>query len=215
VLLKLVHEFASLPWVYDRIQQAVGVKKVYAKLAPHLGAGREQELVLDIGGGTGSLKIHCAPSQRYVCLDIEWPKLQGFRAKFPEESGILGDATCLPIASGSVDTAICMFVAHHLDDELLRKMFSEVERTLRPGGRLLLLDPILDVGRIAGRILWKLDRGSFPRTPAILKRALEQRFALEHWSEFAVWHKYVLGIVRKREQVPPAKLPRGPGGSAF
>jgi ubiquinone/menaquinone biosynthesis C-methylase UbiE len=199
MLLELAHRIASHPWVYDKIQRAAGVSRVYAKLAPLLLSGSENQLVLDIGGGTGTLKNHCSPSHRYVCLDIEWKKLQGFRGKFPKGLGIWGDAANLPISSGSVDTVICMFVAHHLDDELLPRVLSEVERTLRAGGRVILLDPVMDMRRIAGRILWKLDRGSFPRTPAILKSVLEQRFALVHWDQFAVWHGYILGVGRKRE----------------
>lgn len=198
MLLKLAHRLASHPWVYDRIQNAAGVSEVYAKLAPHLRNGPANTLVLDVGGGTGSLKNYCSPGDRYVCLDIEWEKLTGFRGKFPQGQAIWGDATHLPIAAGSVDTAICMFIAHHLSDDLLPLMLNELERTLRTGGRVILLDPVLDRERLAGRILWSLDRGSFPRSSSVLARLLEQRFALEHWDEFAVWHRYVLGIGRKR-----------------
>jgi ubiquinone/menaquinone biosynthesis C-methylase UbiE len=197
--LKLAHKVASHPWVYDRIQSAVGVSQVYAKLAPHLLSAPDNALVPDIGGGTGSLKRYCSPRHRYVCLDIEWEKLQGFRGKFSEGDGIWGDATRLPIAHRSVDTAICMFVAHHLNDDLLPTMLSEVDRTLRPGGRVILVDPVMDPQRMAGRILWKLDRGSFPRTVSTLRRTMQQRFAIEHWDEFAVWHHYVLGIGRKHQ----------------
>jgi ubiquinone/menaquinone biosynthesis C-methylase UbiE len=198
MLLKVAHRIASHPWVYDKIQKTVGVNKVYARLEPVLQRAGAGDLVLDIGGGTGTLKNHCAADTRYVCLDIEWDKLEGFRSKFPHGNGIWGDATSMPISSGSVDTAICMFVAHHLDDELLPKMLGEVQRTLRPGGRVILLDPIFDRKRTAGRILWKLDRGSFPRTPSILKEILSKRFDLEHWDQFAVWHGYILGVGRKR-----------------
>jgi len=78
-------------------------------------------------------------------------------------------------------------------------MLSEVDRPLQPGGRVILVDPVLDDERVAGRMLWKLDRGSFPRTASNLRRIMEQRFAFEHWDEFAVWHGYVLGIGRKRQ----------------
>jgi len=199
MLLTLAHKIASHPWVYDQIQNAVGVSRVYAKLAPHLRNAPENALVLDVGGGTGSLKSYCSPEHRYVCLDIEWKRLERFRGKFPQGQAIWGDATGMPIATSSVDTAICMFISHHLNDDLLLTMLSEVERTLRPGGRLILVDPVLDDQRVAGRMLWKLDRGSFPRTASVLKRIMEQRFALEYSEEFAVWHGYVLGVGRKRE----------------
>ena len=197
MLLKLIHSIARRPAIYDLIQRTVGVRHVYARLEPVLQGG-DSGLVLDIGGGTGTLRNYCSAADRYVCLDLEWDKLEGLRAKFPQGDAIQGDAVRLPISSGSVDTAICMFVAHHLDNELFPRMLGEVSRVLRPGGRLILLDPVFDRKRLAGRMLWRLDRGSFPRTSTVLKQALEERFALRHWDQFAVWHGYVLGVGSKR-----------------
>ena len=55
-----------------------------------------------------------------------------------------GDAMALPIADGSVDVAAqsCLFNIFHSDD--LKRALSEISRVLRPGGRLLLSDPICE-----------------------------------------------------------------------
>jgi ubiquinone/menaquinone biosynthesis C-methylase UbiE len=197
MLLRLIHHVASYAWIYDRIQRAVGVDKLYAKLQVRLNGDSAPARLLDVGGGTGTLKKICPPACQYICLDIEEEKLKGFRRKWPTGQAIWGDATCMPIASESLDAVICMMVAHHLSDDLLPKMLNEVRRILRPGGRFLLLDPVYDKKRLPGRILWRLDRGSFPRTPGILRPLVEQHFELIHRDQFSIYHSYFFAIGRK------------------
>ena len=59
---------------------------------------------------------------------------------------------------------------------------------------MILLDAVLNKQRLAGRILWKLDRGSFPRAEEDLRKRLEDRFKVIHWDKFAIYHEYVFGI---------------------
>ena len=56
-----------------------------------------------------------------------------------------GDALDLPIGDASVDLAAqnCLFNIFHADD--LRRALSEMYRVLRPGGKLLLSDPVCEV----------------------------------------------------------------------
>ena len=55
-----------------------------------------------------------------------------------------GDATSLPIADETIDVAAqnCLFNIFHDDD--LKRALSEMNRVLRPGGRLILSDPICE-----------------------------------------------------------------------
>lgn len=46
----------------------------------------------------------------------------------------------LPLAEASVDAALCMLVLHHVDK--LQPCFDQIARTLRPGGRLVVLDMV-------------------------------------------------------------------------
>jgi hypothetical protein len=59
---------------------------------------------------------------------------------------------------------------------------------------LILLDPVLNRRRLAGQLLWKFDRGSYPRTEEDLHKKLESRFKIIHWEKFAIYHEYVFGI---------------------
>jgi SAM-dependent methyltransferase len=122
------------------------------------------------------------------------PKLAGFRSNVPDGLAILSDATKMPIVTGSVDVLMCMAVVHHLTDAMLEQVFEEALRVLKVGGHLILLDPVLNRQRLAGQLLWKFDRGSYPRTEEDLHKKLESRFKIIHWEKFAIYHEYVFGI---------------------
>ena len=192
-IVDLLHGIASRPWFYDRIQSFAGQKENLDRIARHagaLGAGT----VVDVGGGTGTSRTLWPTNCRYVCLDLEMPKLEGFRSRVPDGLAVLSDATQMPIATGVVDVVMCMAVAHHLTDGMLNQVFGEALRVLRVGGRRILLDPVLNRKLLAGRILWRLDRGSHPRTAEELRENLEGKFHVVHWEKFAIYHEYVFGI---------------------
>jgi predicted SAM-dependent methyltransferase len=100
----------------------------------------------------------------------------------------------MSIATESADAVLCIAVVHHLTDAMLEQMLDETLRVLRVGGHLILLDPVMNRERWAGRVLWSLDRGSHPRTAEELRKKLEGKFQIVHWEKYAVYHEYVFGI---------------------
>ncbi len=48
MLLSLLHEIASYPWVYDRIQRLAGVRQVHARMSRQL-PGEGTGYVVDVG----------------------------------------------------------------------------------------------------------------------------------------------------------------------
>jgi ubiquinone/menaquinone biosynthesis C-methylase UbiE len=192
-IVDLLHEIASHPWVYDRIQNFAGQKENLDRIARHTGV-MDAATVVDVGGGTGTSRTIWPTNCRYVCLDLEMPKLEGFRSRVPDGLAVLSDATRMPIANSSVDVVMCMAVVHHLTDAMFDQVLGEALRVLKLGGHLILLDPVLNRARLAGRILWRLDRGSYPRTDQDLRQKLESRFKIVHWEKFAIYHEYVFGI---------------------
>ncbi len=193
MLTKLLHRLAARPWVYDQIQTIAGLELVLDRMSHEL-TPLCPKVVVDIGGGTGTVRSLFAADCRYVCLDLELPKLKGFRLKTPTGMAVLGDATSMPIVDGGTDMVICKSLTHHLTDPMLDRALDESRRVLRLGGHMILLDAVLNKQRVAGRILWKLDRGSFPRAEEDLRKRLEDRFKVIHWDKFAVYHEYVFGI---------------------
>ena len=192
-IIEIGRKFAALPWFYDRIQIVAGREKVLAKLLPQTMA-LSAETILDVGGGTGNGRRLWPVGIRYICLDNEMPKLQGFRSKVPAGIAVLSDATCMPIATASVDVVMCIGMAHHLTDAMFNQVFDEARRVLKVEGRLIFLDAILNRRLWSGRLLWRVDRGSNPRTAEDLRQKIENRFKIVHWEKFAIYHEYVFGI---------------------
>ena len=191
--MRLFHKLAAHPWVYDRIQVLVGHDRVLERLSREIAALRPN-VVVDIGGGTGTVRNLLPDDCRYICLDLEMPKLLGFRSKVSKGFAVLGDATSMPIVGGCADLVICKSVTHHLTDTQLEDALNESRRVLRPGGHVILFDAVLNKRRFAGRVLWRLDRGSYPRLEGDLHKKLQDKFKIIRWEKFAIHHEYVLGV---------------------
>ena len=193
-MLRLLHRIASIGWVYDLIQNALGTTRVLSRLRFHLNRCDPGSLVLDVGGGTGAigqmLPSHCV----YFCLDFEQPKLLRYIEKSSQPRPILADAGRMPVKSASVDVVVCSAVMHHLSSEILCVVFDEITRVIRPGGKVIIFDPVADARRWLSRLLWYLDRGSHPRTASVLKSAFESYFRIDCWEELVGYHRYVLGV---------------------
>ncbi len=87
---------------------------------------------------------------------------------------------------------MCTMVTHHLSGSSLAQLVAESARVLKSGGKLILADAVWTPTRWTGRILWKYDRGSYPRTAEALRTAISEDYTITHWERFAVYHEYVL-----------------------
>ena len=129
---------------------------------------------------------------RYICLDVEIPKLQKFRHAHPSDGALLADATQMPIPSSTVDVVLCVMMSHHLDDRQLESFLEEAARVVKEGGLFLFLDPVLAPRRLTARILWYLDRGSHPRGRVALERLIGEHFRVLEKEVFSIYHTYLL-----------------------
>ena len=194
----LAHRAVSHARIYDLVQWLVGVQYVHRRLRRHIDQTASDASVLDVGGGTGLLRALWPPQCRYLCVDADEDKLIGCLQRHPGSAVVRADATRMPIASGSFDAAVCMFVAHHLSDADLEQVIRESARVLKENGKFFLVEPLWRPSRMIGRLLWRYDRGSFPRSANDLRAALSARFALTRWECFAVLHQYLLCVGEKR-----------------
>jgi SAM-dependent methyltransferase len=98
--------------------------------------------VLDLGCGVGHLlgwlTLH-APA-RYEGLDLSLNSARTARVTTGIRGVSVGDAGRLPFRDGSYDRVVCNGAAHHLPD--LPAALREIARVLRPGGRLVLHEPV-------------------------------------------------------------------------
>jgi SAM-dependent methyltransferase len=102
---------------------------------------RQNLVVLDLGSGNGGMLFPFAHRARLVALDIYIDQeLVAFRraAKIPLVH-LLGEASRIPIASGSIDVVLMAETLEHLTEP--KRAGEELARIVSPGGVCLLSTP--------------------------------------------------------------------------
>jgi ubiquinone/menaquinone biosynthesis C-methylase UbiE len=185
-----VHRIASVAWVYDLIQALAGSARVRRFLASQTAPLGDTKIVLDVGGGTGSFRGIWPASCSYICLDIDPLKLGATSSGRATTSPLLADAAHIPLQDGSVCAILCVAVAHHLAAALLESLLSESARVLESTGTFVFLDPVDQPRRWIGRLLWRYDRGCYPRSASELRKAISRHFRITDIQMFSVYHEY-------------------------
>jgi ubiquinone/menaquinone biosynthesis C-methylase UbiE len=99
---------------------------------------------LEVAIGTGLNLPHYPADVRLVGIDLT-PEMLALARNRADELGrevrlLEGDAEDLPFADGSFDTVVCTYALCSVPDDA--GAISEMDRVLKPGGRLILLDHI-------------------------------------------------------------------------
>jgi len=132
--------FSSEAGRWDRLRQELFGARVELLLLPALLDG--MQVVGDLGCGTGRLTRLLAPfARRVIAVDRSREMLEIARQRtgpLPNVDVREGTLESLPIRDGRLDLALLSLVLHYVVDPVCA--LAEVRRTLRPGGRLLILD---------------------------------------------------------------------------
>jgi demethylmenaquinone methyltransferase/2-methoxy-6-polyprenyl-1,4-benzoquinol methylase len=158
---------------YERIERilALGSGPWYRRSALQragLAAGAE---VLDVGIGTGLVAREAlrliGPTGRLVGVDPS-PGMMG-EVDLPEVELLSGRAEALPRPDASCDFLSMGYALRHIGD--VAAAFAEFHRTLRPGGRLL----VLEITRPAGRAGTALLKGYMRAVVPVLAKLVARR----------------------------------------
>jgi ubiquinone/menaquinone biosynthesis C-methylase UbiE len=162
------------------------------------------KVVLDVGGGTGVLRSIIPATATYISFDNDWQKHEVLKRESPATLAIQADATRMCLQNKSVDFAICIALTHHLSDEQLPLLFQELSRVVKD--KLIFLDAIQSQGSLLSAILWKYDRGSYPRSAQVLEASLKQYFEIEIIEQYTIQHSYILCSARPKGRLPTGKI---------
>lgn len=132
--------------------------------------------VLVAGVGTGLDIPHLPPGPHYVGFDLTPAMLQRARRRATGRGDIslhLGDAHRLPYGDDSFDAVVLHLILAVVPQP--QRLLREVQRVLKPGGRVLLLDKFLRPGQRAPlrRLLNLLSRHVATRTDVVFEQVLD------------------------------------------
>jgi ubiquinone/menaquinone biosynthesis C-methylase UbiE len=152
------------------------------------------DTVLDLACGTGLNFAHIiewtGPKGRIVGVDYTRPMLKRARKaiarrRWDNVTLVEGDATRLPLAGESCDAVICSYAMAIIPD--YRRAVTEAVRVLKPGGRLVLLEPkrgttwwaraLTPLVALSGIGLVHLDRQAWEELPALLEDISRRDYA--------------------------------------
>ena len=187
LLQRVADALVSRPWFYELVQNAAGRSIVVEKMKAVL-PDTSPACVFDIGSSSGGLARTLGLDP--ISLDIDPVSVLAMRRQHPASVGVVGDAAELPFSASCFDLSLCTFVSHHLPEPAWRRMLSELSRVTR--GTLIFIDGLRDETRMVSRLLWRYDRGRFPRRRDDILSALGHEFALGHVVDFSIYHRYLL-----------------------
>jgi demethylmenaquinone methyltransferase/2-methoxy-6-polyprenyl-1,4-benzoquinol methylase len=161
--------FDAIAGRYDLLNHllSAGIDRRWRKRAIRSLALTGHERVLDLCTGTADLAIaamRAAPAAaRVVGVDFAGVMLRiGHekvrRARLDDRVTLVrGDATCIPVADGSVDAVTIAFGIRNVDETAAA--CAEIRRVLKPGGRLAILEfAVPTTPGLSGVYLWYLNR---------------------------------------------------------
>jgi SAM-dependent methyltransferase len=126
--------------------------------------------VLDYGCGTGEtldlfLKAAERRPEQVVGIDLSDVSVGVARRRHPFDFHVVPDNDLTFLPEGSLDGAYMIGVLHHTDAH--QKIFDQIARVLRPGGKFFILDltknnPIIESARAVFPYMPKRVKGMFP-----------------------------------------------------
>lgn len=157
----------------DEIKEALGLKG--------------DEIVVDIGGGTGKLAEFLRDScNKFYVLDESEGMLSRVR-KDEKIIPVLGNAMDTDFETNSVDVVILSDVLHHIENQA--KLIDEISRILKENGKLLIMD--FEKKHFKTRILICFERILFGRlrfrTQKEVLDLLEEKFVIKELFDYSYY----------------------------
>jgi len=146
----------------------------YAKVGPG-------DKVLDIGCGDGDIRPFLGDVD-YTGIDFNQDYLDVASSKENESTRFISaDVSDLAgLGLGPFDLALGIGLLHHLSDSENAALLGGVVDALKPGGRLVTIDPLFHhEQRTTARVLAALDRGRYVRDQAGYERVVGEHLTIE------------------------------------
>jgi SAM-dependent methyltransferase len=178
-VLPRLRSILSISRAYELFWSGVGGPRCARAFSEEYVRSKPGDLILDIGCGPGTILPFLPKGTRYTGFDVSPAYIESARKRFPEATFLcerISEYT-LPQRS-SYDAVLASGILHHVDDDEARQLFSIAREALKPGGKLVTIDPVFteDQSPVA-RYLLQRDRGEFVREREGYERIASSVFA--------------------------------------
>lgn len=170
----------SHPGMYNLMQNLVGAEKARRLLVADYFPLKPGMRILDIGCGTAEILKHLPEDIVYTGFDAsqeyigQAKKRFGDRGEFHAE--LVEQSTLNTLER--FDLIFAFGLLHHLDDDAALALFRLAASGLKPGGKLVTMDPCYAEGQHPlARWMISKDRGRSMRTPEGYRQLAATRFA--------------------------------------
>jgi len=180
-----IRKILEIPMVYKLFQNLVGKKSTKIWFVNQIWKIGKGQKVVDMGCGPGTLlnllSQNLTQNFEYIGFDISEEYIKIAQKNHKRGTFILGTAHDLLSNSNNrldnADIVICNGLLHHLDDIEVMKILELSSKILKPGGRLVCLEPtfLISQGKISKWIMSK-DRGQNIRKEQGYKNLISKYF---------------------------------------
>ena len=184
--------FDSVAPKYDVMNDlmSAGLHRLWKRYTLTVANPQPGQQVLDIAGGTGDLSLAFAkkvgPTGRVVHTDINEAMLREGRTRLLDRGVVLPTLVCdaekLPFASDSFDFVSVAFGLRNMTNK--ESALTEMHRTLKPGGKLL----VLEFSRVAKPLEKAYDWYSFNVLPKLGKLVANDEDSYRYLAESIRMH---------------------------
>jgi SAM-dependent methyltransferase len=181
------HERTNWPWntlalprVYSAFQERLAIPRSRAQIADVYVRARQGDSVLDLGCGPGDM-LGYLPEVDYLGIDLNARYLEEAQRRHRARSRarfVKMDVRVLKDTGERFDLVLAQGLLHHLSDPQALTLLQAVGSVMKPGGRLITLDPTRTPGQgLIARLLVSSDRGRFVRSPEAYEHLVHKVFS--------------------------------------
>jgi SAM-dependent methyltransferase len=175
-----VKSLLEKPALYELFSRVVGAQSSRETFVKTYVRPQPGDQILDVGCGPADILEHL-PGVDYFGFDISPSYFESATSRYGERGRFfcerVSEARAFLEREGRFDIVLAIGILHHLDRDEALDLFALAKRALRPGGRLVTLDPCYAPGQSPiARYLASRDRGRFVRTEDAYRELAQGEF---------------------------------------
>jgi ubiquinone/menaquinone biosynthesis C-methylase UbiE len=175
-----LYKFLENPFCYRLVVKIFSLGGRARKIAGFIDQLMAREclgLVLEVGSGTSQFRdMFLKYVDNYVITDINFQYVQYSQGEHQALWHVLCDAAVLPFPPATFDRVFSLYLFHHLSDQQTLDSLREMQRALKPGGKMVIVD-LFQTERqwdlLSRGVSW-LDRGQYVRPRASMLALIKQ-----------------------------------------